>query len=82
MINQFQMPNWLTNQQNISINKGELVDALILNAIFRANASHPLGDVEEKDMVKKIDSIRNHITVDQNCVKEEINELVMEEFYG
>lgn len=81
MINQFQMPNWLTNQQNISINRGELVNALILNAIFRANASQPLGNVDEEDMVKKINSIRNHIMVDQEGVKEEINKLVMEEFY-
>lgn len=81
MINQFQMPNWLTNQQNISINRGELVNALILNAIFRANASHPLGDVDEKEMLKRIDCIKKHITVDQECVKQEINELVMEEFY-
>lgn len=82
MINQFQMPNWLTHQQNISINKGKLVDALILNAIFRANASQPLGDVDEKDMVERINSIRNHVTVNQESVKEEIHELVMEEFYG
>lgn len=82
MIRQIEMPCWLTTKQNISISKGQLVDALIINAIFRANAENPIGDIDEEDMVKKINMVKNHIKINQETLKKEINKQVMEEFYG
>lgn len=82
MIKQMRVQGWLTEKQNISIAKGDIVDALICNAVFRANAQQSLGDIEEVSMEEKIAEVRKKLQLNEAEIKDEIDELVMEEFYG